>query len=45
VLRVDFFGASDEATDVLVQPDGRLLVVGSVRNGSNVELGLLRLLP
>ena len=27
------------------QPDGRLLVVGSVKNGSNVGLGLLRVLP
>jgi len=45
VLRVDFFQANDEATDILVQRDGRLLVVGSVRNGSNVGLGLLRVLP
>jgi uncharacterized delta-60 repeat protein len=45
ILKIDFFGASDEAKDIVVQSDGKLLVVGVLRNGSNWNLGLVRILP
>lgn len=44
-LTVDFFGAADDANDVIVQPDGKILVTGSARNGSSVGFGLVRILP
>jgi len=44
-LTVDFFGAADGANDVIVQPDGKILVTGSARNGSSVGFGLVRILP
>ena len=45
ILSVDFFGGVDEAKEVVVQPDGKLVVVGTVRNGSSWNLGLTRILP
>lgn len=45
ILAVDFFGGVDEAKDVVVQPDGKLVVVGTVRNGSSWNLGLTRIVP
>lgn len=45
VLTFDFFGAADAANDVLVQSDGKILVLGTIRNGSTNELGLVRILP
>ena len=44
-LILDFFGASDGASALLLQPDGKLLVGGLARNGTANGLGLLRLLP
>lgn len=44
-LLVDFFGASDAATDVLVQPDGKIVAAGVARNGSTRGLGLVRVVP
>ena len=45
LVKVDFFGDLDIANAVVVQPDGRIVVVGSVRNGANTQLGLVRVLP
>ena len=44
-LSIDFFGSSDGATCVAIQPDGRVLVAGVARNGTTNGLGLLRVLP
>jgi uncharacterized delta-60 repeat protein len=44
-LIVDFFGASDEATAVVIQPDGKIIVSGSAVNGTRVGVGMLRLVP
>lgn len=44
-LLVDFFGASDAPTDVLVQPDGKIIAAGVARNGSSRGLGLVRVVP
>jgi uncharacterized delta-60 repeat protein len=44
-LKVDFFGASDGAECVAVQPDGRIVVAGFARNGASTGLGLARVLP
>jgi uncharacterized delta-60 repeat protein len=45
VLLLDFFGASDGATDVVIQPDGKIVVVGVARNGTSNGLGMVRLIP
>ena len=44
-LRVDFFGGFDSANDVLVQPDGKIVAVGSASNGASRGTGLVRVLP
>jgi hypothetical protein len=44
-LRIDFFGGFDSANDVLVQPDGKIVAVGSASNGSSGGAGLVRALP
>jgi uncharacterized delta-60 repeat protein len=44
-LAVDFFGSADGATSVAIQPDGRILIAGTARNGSTTGLGLIRLAP
>jgi hypothetical protein len=45
VLTVDFFGGGDGANDVLLQPDGKIVAIGIVRNGSSNVLGLVRIAP
>jgi hypothetical protein len=45
LLRVDFFGSTDIATDMLIQPDGKIVAVGSVRNGAARGAGLVRVMP
>lgn len=45
VVTVDFFGGVDAAKDVLVQPDGQIVLIGVVRNGSRWDLGMARVLP
>ncbi len=45
VLRVPFFGGLDSANDLLVQPDGRVVVAGSWRSGINAGIALIRLIP
>jgi uncharacterized delta-60 repeat protein len=42
---LDFFGSSDGANAVVVQPDGKLLVGGLARNGSTNGLAMVRYLP
>ena len=42
---LDFFGASDAATCVAIQTDGRILVGGFARNGTTTGLGLVRIVP
>ena len=44
-LLVDFFGAFDAATDVLIQPDGKIIAAGSARNVSGGGLGIVRVVP
>lgn len=44
LVNVDFFGANDNAQDVAVQADGKILVVGSIANGS-AKLGMARIAP
>ena len=45
LVQVDFFGGLDGASDVLIQPDGRIVAAGSATNGTGVGLGLVRVLP
>ena len=42
---VDFFDSGDSAENVLVQPDGRVLLGGFAQNGSAVRYGLARFAP
>jgi len=42
-LTLDFFGSSDGAENVLVQPDGKILLGGFARNGTRTGYGLARL--
>lgn len=44
-VTVDFFGAIDGATGVVVQPDGRIMVGGFARNAGSTGFALVRLLP
>jgi len=44
-LTVDFFGGGDSARAVLVQPDGKIVVGGTAKNGSQTGLGLIRVFP
>lgn len=44
-LTIDFFGATDGANAVLIQPDGRIVAAGVARNGSFFGLGLVRIVP
>lgn len=44
-LVVDFFGGADGARALLLQPDGRVVVGGLARSGTDNDLGMLRLLP
>ena len=41
-LTVDFFGASDGAESVAVQPDGKIVLGGFARNGSRTGDALVR---
>ena len=44
-LIVDFFGSSDAARTLALQPDGKIVVGGVARNGSTNGLGLARIAP
>jgi hypothetical protein len=45
LLLVDFFGASDSANDLLVQPDGKLVAAGLARSGLSGSAALVRIHP
>lgn len=45
VLTVDFFAGFDQATDVVIQPDGKILVVGKIENNLTRRVGLVRVQP
>jgi uncharacterized delta-60 repeat protein len=45
LVRVDFFGAIDNAFDVQIQSDGKIVAAGFARNGTTTGLGLARVLP
>ena len=42
LLTVDFFGGTDFAQDVIVQPDGRIVAGGSAKNGTGGGAGPAR---
>ena len=44
-LLVDFFVNTDAALDVVIQPDGKIVVAGLARNGSASEFALVRINP
>ena len=44
LVDIDFFGGNDNARDVVVQADGKILVVGMIINGS-AQLGMARIAP
>ena len=41
-LLVDFFAGTDSAQDVVVQPDGKIVIAGSARNGTSTDFALVR---
>lgn len=43
-VSVDFHGRGDSGQDLLIQPDGRIVVAGYTANGTAVGVALLRLL-
>jgi uncharacterized delta-60 repeat protein len=45
LLSVDFFDGSDEALDVLVQSDGRIVAGGRASNGTGGGVGIVRVVP
>jgi hypothetical protein len=45
LMTIDFFGANDFATAVLVQSDGRYVAGGSAKNGTTGGAGLARVNP
>jgi uncharacterized delta-60 repeat protein len=45
ILTVDFFADLDAANDVAIQPNGRIVVGGTARNGTALSLTLIRVLP
>ncbi len=44
-VTVDFFSSSDDAAAVAIQPDGKIVLAGSARNGGTTGLGIARVLP
>ena len=44
-LIVDFFGSSDAARALALQPDGKIVVAGVARNGTSNGVGLARVNP
>lgn len=45
LVTIDYFGEFDEASDVLIQPDGKILVGGKIGEGNSQIVGLARVLP
>jgi len=44
-LIIDFFSSTDVATSLALQPDGKIVVGGSARNGTSIGVGLARIVP
>lgn len=44
-VTADFYGSGDEASDVVVQSDGRIVIGGVIRSGLQRYVGLARVLP
>ena len=44
-LIVDFFGSSDAARALALQPDGKIVAAGVARNGTSNGVGLVRINP
>jgi uncharacterized delta-60 repeat protein len=42
---VDFFGSSDAARALALQPDGKIVAAGAARNGTSNGVGLVRINP
>jgi uncharacterized delta-60 repeat protein len=45
IEQIDFFGGFDAAFDVAIQPDGKIVAVGSAVNGNGGGLGMVRIIP
>jgi uncharacterized delta-60 repeat protein len=45
LARIDFFGAFDNANDLVIQSDGKIIAVGSAQNGSGGGLAMVRVIP
>jgi uncharacterized delta-60 repeat protein len=45
VLRVPFFGSTDNANDLLLQPDGKIVAAGSARSGLFTDIAMVRVMP
>ena len=45
LFTIDFFGDDDEAFDLLVQPDGKIVASGVARNGTGGGVGIVRVQP
>ena len=44
-MTVDVFGSGDDAECVAVQPDGKIVIGGSARNGTTTGIALMRVVP
>ncbi|MBL4733685.1 MAG: cadherin domain-containing protein, partial [Rhizobiaceae bacterium] len=44
IVTTDFNGGVDFANDIIVQPDGRIIVAGRMNNGSNYDFAVVRYL-
>lgn len=44
-IEVDFFGAGDVGQGIALQPDGKIVGVGQVTNGTSTDVGLVRVIP
>ena len=45
ILTADLHGNGEFGTDVVVQPDGKIVAAGQTENGLTTEFALLRVLP
>jgi uncharacterized delta-60 repeat protein len=45
VHTIDFFGGTDGANDAVMQPDGKIVIVGIAWNGSGYGFAMTRVLP
>jgi uncharacterized delta-60 repeat protein len=45
VVSADFYGGYDEASDLAIQPDGRVIVAGVGLNGLTRRVGVIRVIP